>query len=70
MKKEYKKPIIEGVEVSMLYGIMFGASGEINADDAMGKEHNDVVDDDDETSMLDQKSNSLFTNNYIKKVWD
>lgn len=42
-----------------------GVTGQIG-----GKETDEVVDDDDETSMLDQKSNSLFTNNYIKKIWD
>ena len=70
MKNLYVKPI---VDVTPVYAqpIMAGSEqGVIGEGDDMGKQHDDVVDDDDETSMLDQKSKSILTNDYIKKIWD
>lgn len=71
MRKTYEKPLAEIAPfASQLMQEVdepdnSGVTGQIG-----GKETDEVVDDDEETSMLDQKSNSLFTNNYIKKVWD
>jgi hypothetical protein len=70
MKKNYKKPYIKATEVNMRYGIMFGGSGEIDAGNAMGKETDEVVED-DETSLVEKDAAPMaFSNNYLKKVWD
>jgi hypothetical protein len=54
----------------MRYGIMFGGSGEIDAGNAMGKETDEVVED-DETSLVEKDAAPMaFSNNYLKKVWD
>lgn len=72
MKNLYVKPI---ADVTPVYAqpIMAGSEqGVIGEGDDMGKQHDDVVDDDDETSLVEKEAKPMafFSNNYIKKVWD
>lgn len=66
MKKIYEQPMVEPVEIKERYAIMtMDSEGE--TENPMGKEHDDVVDDDEEGDVA--AKNAPFSNEY-KKVWD
>ena len=72
MKNLYVKPI---ADVTPVYPqpIMAGSEqGVIGEGDDYGKQHGDVVEEDEEeTSLLEKEAQPLaFSNNYLKKVWD
>lgn len=72
MKNLYVKPI---ADVTPVYAqpIMAGSEqGVIGEGDDYGKQHGDVVEEDEEeTSLLEKEAQPLaFSNNYLKKVWD
>ena len=68
MRKTYEKPLVELVPHAAL--LMQESSGVAN--NPMGKEKNDVVEEDEEEASLVEKEAApmAFSNNYLKKVWD
>lgn len=68
MKKEYVSPDVLEVKIETYRSLLEVSDGTL--DQYEGKEHDDVVDDDEETSMLENAPKSVFTSDYIKKVWD
>ena len=68
MKKVYIEPVVKNVALPepMMQGTPYSAW------DPMGKEKNDVVEEDEEeTSLVEKEAQPLaFSNNYLKKVWD
>lgn len=68
MKKVYIEPVVKNVALPepMMQETPYSAW------DPMGKEKNDVVEEDEEeTSLLEKEAAPLaFSNNYLKKVWD
>ena len=71
MKKVYKRPFVEGVEVSMCYGVMIGPSGEIDPTHGMAKKQDLVIEEDEEEQEEAAATPKFFhSNDYLKKVWD
>lgn len=73
MKKVYKKPFVEGAEVSMRYGVMIGPSGEIDPNNGMAKKQDLVIvedEEDEEDAGKAVSSKSFHSNDYLKKIWD
>lgn len=68
MKKVYIEPVVKNVALPepMMQETPYSAW------DPMGKENNDVVEEDEEeTSLVEKEAQPLaFSNNYLKKVWD
>jgi hypothetical protein len=69
MRKTYEKPFAEIAPfASQLMAEESESSGV--APNPMGKETDDVVED-EETSLLEKEAQPMaFSNNYLKKVWD
>lgn len=72
MKNLYVKPI---ADVTPVYAqpIMAGSEqGVIGEGDDYGKQHGDVVEEDEEeTSLLEKEAQPLaFSKDYLKKVWN
>ena len=72
MRKIYEKPQaeVEPFASQLMQGVdepdNSGVTGQIG-----GKETDEVVDDEDDTSLLEKEAAPLaFSNNYLKKVWD
>jgi hypothetical protein len=71
MKKVYVQPIVEGMEITTNYGIMIGASGEIDPGHGMAKEQDFIFDDeDDEVDGQVAATQSFHSNDYLKEVWE
>lgn len=67
MKKIYEQPMVEPVEIKERYAIMtMDSEGE--TEDPMGKEHDDVVDEEEEGDVASK--NVPFSNVDNKKGWD
>lgn len=68
MKKVYIEPVVKNVALPepMMQETPYSAW------DPMGKENNDVVEEDEEeTSLVEKEAQPMaFSNNYLKKVWD
>ncbi len=66
MRKTYEKPLVELVPHAAL--LMQESSGVAN--NPMGKENDEVVED-DETSLVEKEAQPLaISNDFLKKVWD
>lgn len=70
MKNLYVKPI---ADVTPIYAqpIMAGSEQGVIGED-MAKKHDEIVDDEEETSIVEKEAKpmTVFTNDYIKKIWD
>ena len=72
MRKTYEKPFAEIAPFAsqLMAGVdepdNSGVTGQIG-----GKETDEVVDDEEPTSLVEKEAQPLaFSNNYLKKVWD
>ena len=72
MRKTYEKPFAEIAPLASQ--LMAGVDEPDNSgvtEQIGGKETDEVVDDEDDTSLLEKEAAPLaFSNNFLKKVWD
>ena len=75
MKKEYLSPDMLIVKVETHRPMLDpsdGVYGDPNEDVYEGKQNDDIVDDDEPTSLVEKEVKPLafHSNDYLKKVWD
>lgn len=70
MKSLYVKPVISETLVKVQPMLAGSEQGVIGED--MAKKHDEIVDDEEETSIVEKEAKPLafHSNNYLKKVWD
>lgn len=72
MKKQYLSPDLLVVKVETHRPMLDPSDGVIGTGGYEGKQNDDIVDDDEPTSLVekDVKPLAFHSNNYLKKVWE